>query len=390
MEQGVKTPKFKDGEFLTEAELYQLAWLPFELHRLSNQTRGHIGFFSRSIERAEHQNQFELTSSQLTVADLFVISPEGIPFILVGEQRLELSEVTVGKTTLFASVYFANGSKAFENERFSKVAVEAADASEKQEVLNGYKVLLHWGNGTALEIESTSRFTLELGELTGSDLSTFELKPTAYFPAGLLLLKNVVDDFTQTLEGYIQLLLDPTTVPGADRATLLDRLEDLQRGLQDAYTPTYKLVSDAHFMVAAAKGFYLRLAYAQDAQDPRYRNCRGLEGRMLEHQLDSLYNPERDALGDMIGGLSAISSVVPPTGREQIRFFSELEVLFDVERNTRLLQGLHLPGQQSSETSQDMPRPEPREPLQTAPQDDGSRKPQAPQKSIIPLTRERE
>jgi hypothetical protein len=326
-------PKFQDGEFLSEAELYKLAWLPLELYRLNNQSKGHVGFFCPNTETT--WNQFEQDYDALTIHNLFIISPEGIPFVNTETQRLELSEVTIDRTTLFASAYFATSSAAFEDSNFSPDLYDP----EGQPIANAYQIILHWGEDTAPEIIGTTRHSVELGRMTGVDRADFRVTPLAYYPAGLPELHAVTKSAT-TLEGYTQLILKPTLAPSVDRSSLVDRLEQLIANLTDSFTPAQKSVSEAQLMMKAAKGFYLRLAYAKDAQNPIYQSCKGLTRRVLEHQLEGLLEGGGDALADIISSLTRHIAVTPTTGYEQIEFFRELEALFEVGRHEKLLEGL--------------------------------------------------
>jgi hypothetical protein len=326
-------PKFQNGEFLTEAELYHLAWLPLELYRLNNLAKNQLGFFCPDTKAETPWNHLEQAYDSLTVHSLFVISPEGIPFILTQAQRLELSEVTIDRTTLFASAYFANHSKAFEDATF---APESYD-EEGQPIANAYQVVLHWGEDTAPDIPGTTRYKAEVGRMTGVDSADFRVTPLAYNPSGLPELHTVTQTLATALEGYTQLILEPALAPSVDRSSLLDRLEQLTASLTKSFTPTQKSVTEAQLMMKAAKGFYLRLAYTKDAQNPIYQSCKGLTRRVLEHQLESLYE-SRDALGDAISSLTQHITFTPATGYEQLEFFRGLEALFDITRNTELFE----------------------------------------------------
>ena len=356
-------PKFQNGEFLSENELYQLAWLPLELYRLNNQSKGYVGFFCPEINSEITWNQFEQDYDALTIHSLFVISPEGVPFVSTDSQSLELSGVTIDKTTLFASVYFADSSEAFEAEQFqteSSDEIEVFDDFESEPVTaNAYQILLHWGEDTAPSISGTKHFQLELGTLEGHHSEEFRPSPTAYFPSGLPELAEVTQRFETFIEAYIQLLLNPETAPSVERSTLIDKLELLQHSLTTDFTPTTKIIAETQLMLRAAKGFYLRLAYAQNPSDPAYQSCKGLEGRMLEHRIVALYEGASGALGVFITDLSDFSTEMPKTGFEQIQFFRELEALFDTTRQTDLFTSLTI----KAPTPQPQPpRPDPPKP----------------------------
>jgi hypothetical protein len=328
-------PYFKNGEFLTETELYQLAWLPLELHRLTTLAQGQVGFFSPTTPEDGSWNYVEQSYNHLTVHTLFVISPEGIPFVLTEAQRLELSEVTIDRTTLFASVYFANHSQAFEDSHFSPESYDA----EGQPISNAYQIALHWGEDTAPSIAGTTRYSMELGRMTGVDSEEFRVTPLAYYPSGLPELKAILEPFVPTLEGYTQLLLEPNLVPAVDRSSLIDRVEQLMAYLMDNSTPTQRSVREACLMMKAAKGFYLRLAYAKDPHNPLYQSCKGLTRRVLEQQLEALYEG-RDVLAEVIGSLSENLAFTPSTGYEQVQFFKGLAEVFDLERSKTLFESL--------------------------------------------------
>lgn len=340
-------PKFQDGEFLSEAELYQLAWLPLGLYRLNNQSKGYAGFFCPEINSGITWNQFEQNYNALTMHNLFVISPEGIPFVTTAPQRLELSGVTIDKTILFASVYLADSSEAFETEQFQTESgdndIEAFEDFQNEPIAaNAYQIVLHWGEDTAPTITGAKHFQLELGTLEGFHSEEFRPSPTAYFPSGLPELAEVTQSFESCIEDYIQLLLNPEIAPNIERSTLFDKLELLQHSLTTDFTPTAKIIADTQLMLRAAKGFYLRLVYAQNPRDPVYQSCKGLGGRMLEHRIVALFEGIRGALGEFISDLNNFTADTPETGYEQIEFFRDLAILFDTTRQTDLFASLNV------------------------------------------------
>ena len=328
-------PYFKDGEFLTERELYELVGFSLELHRINSLAKGQIGFFAPGTSD-EAWNFFEQSYNYLTIHSLFVISPEGIPVVLTDPQRLELSEVTIDRTTLFASVYLANHSQAFESEHFSPDSYDA----EGQPIRNAYQITLHWGIDTAPEIAGTTCYSVEIGRMTGVDSADFRVTPMAYYPAGLPELKAIIEPFISTLDGYTQLLLEPALMPSVDRSSLIERLEQLIQCLKDPFTPTQKSINEAQIMIKAAKGFYLRLAYARDPQNPLYQTCKGLTRRVLEQQLENVFEGGKDPLSEAISAIYQLSTVAPTTGYEQIQFFRELVQGFDLERSKLLFDSL--------------------------------------------------
>lgn len=374
-------PNFENGEFLSETELYQLAWLPFDLYRLSNMARGHSGFFRPEAASGSPWNQFDHHDDTLTIRKLFVISPQGVPFIVTRSRTLALSEVTIDRTTLFASAYFAGSSRSLEDRHFL-ATLESDDGAPgddefdiplfaefdtlgdqgSERAPNAYQVLFHWGEESAPEIEGTRRFTLELGRLEGADGSAFTLSPTAYYPAAVPELTDATTLFRELVAIYSDLLLTPTLAPGVERSTLLDRLERLMRSLTTQNTPTREIVADVQLVLTSAAGFFLRIAYAQNPRDPEYRNVRGLEGRMLEHQLRSLFRGGRDDLSELIASFVAYPARTPETGQAQIAFFRGLETLFDVERTEAALGDLQAPPE-PQRRPEPRPKPPPVEPI---------------------------
>lgn len=335
MNSRLSIPYFKNGEFLTETELYQLAWLPLELYRLDNLAKGQVGFFSPTTPEDGAWNQFEQAHDYLTINKLFLLSPEGIPFVLPETQRLELYGVTIDRTALFASLYVATNSSAFEDSHFAAVSYDG----EGQPIANAYQIFVHWGEDTAPQITGTTRYSVELGRMTGVDSAEFRVTPLAYYPSGLPALQAIIEPFVPTLEGYIQLLLEPAFFPGIDRSSLIDRVEQLIACLTDGSTLTQRSVREAQLMMKAAKGFYLRLAYAKDPHNPLYQECKGLTRRVLERQLEGLYDG-RDALAEVISGLTQHLAFTPSTGYEQVQFFRGLAEVFDVERSKALFESL--------------------------------------------------
>ena len=121
-------PKFKDGEILSEIQLYQLAWLPLNLYSLLNLAKGYVGFFCPKLDEETTWNSFCLEGNYLTVKNLFVISDEGIPFILLGEKEVE---VVAEAENLIATVSIAKNSEPFSHESFApKYIDEDSSANE--------------------------------------------------------------------------------------------------------------------------------------------------------------------------------------------------------------------------------------------------------------------
>ena len=107
-----------------------------------------------------------------------------------------------------------------------------------------------------------------------------------------------------------------------------------------------KLIADVRRVLTSAAGFFLRIAYAQNPDDPDYRDLRRLEGRMLEHQLHSLFRGGRNDLGELIASFLAYPTHVPETGQAQVEFFAGLAHLFDVERTEAAVADLERPPDQ--------------------------------------------
>ena len=391
---GPRIPKFEDGEFLTEAELYQLAWLPLELYRMSSLARGYTGFFRPEALEGRIWNRFTKEYDELTIDNLFVISSDGVPFILTRPRSLNLSEVTIGWNTLYASAYFAMNSKAQKSEGF--LANEDSDEYDAHEddfeidveiddefatrgdshgadrAPNAYQVLLHWGEdgeNSAPDIAGTRRFTVALGRLENLDeglaTAVFHPTPLAYYRDALPELEDRTTALRDTLDDYIRLLLDPDRAPWEDRSTLLDRLERLVDGLMGDYTPMSRIVGDALLAIRSARGFFLRSAF--NPQDPRYRQFARLTGRVLEKQLEGEF--ERiGALGQLLDDFDQILEEVPTTGQGQIEFLRQLVELFDFDRTAEVMRDL---------------RPSPVEP--EPPPDSEPVRRRTPRKKILPL-----
>lgn len=360
-------PNFENGEFLSEAELYQLAWLPFELYRLGNMARGHAGFFCPEAGADSDWNRFDLDLDRFTIRKLFVVSAQGVPFIVTRPRKLDLSEVTIDRTTLFASAYFAENSQALKDGHF--LATLGSDEMVLDDDLdsgfdiplfaefgapgeqgsarapNAYRVLFHWGEDTAPEIAGAKRFDLELGRIGGADSTRFTLLPTAFYPEAVPALAEAVTAFRESVAIYVDLLLAPGVAPGVDRSTLLDRCELLAHGLSADHTPTRQIIADIQRVLSAAVGFLLRIVFSQNPRDLDYRDLRGLEGRMLEHQLRLRFRGGRDPLSELIADFVAVPSRSPDTGQAQIDYFRQLGTLFDLERTEAALADLQPPAE---------------------------------------------
>ena len=348
-------PKFEDGEFLSEIDLYILAWFSLELFASSQIAKGHIGFFAPTAEDETAWNVFEREDDYVRVDNLFVISPDGIPFIMMESRTLNINRLASFDTPLVATVYIAEGSQAFKDKRFlfapefdeyldhetdyDYVLEEKVESS----ATNSYQLRLHWGNETAPDIVGAKRFDLILGTLQEVEGTEFVLEPLAYFTQALPPLNEAVFALQSALEDFTKLVLNPNIAAGVERNTLLHTLELFSHSLSKEFNPTHAIIHEAKSMLKTVKGFYLRIAYALDRANPTFISCRGLEGKMLEHQLELTELRASGELGAVIEDIVSLLDQDISTGAEQIEFFKRFEAIFGSARQAELFASLVIP-----------------------------------------------
>ena len=330
----LRIPKFEDGEFLSEADLYPLAGLPLAVFALGAGARGHTGFVRPSGGDETAWNDFRLGEGRFMLERLCVISEAGLPFVSLEPHAYELSTVTLDSTDLFATLYRAVSARAFQDPAFAPT--HDGDGDDEARRVNGYRVILHWGD-TAPEVAGAESATLLLGRLTDDG---FEPAPPAYVPTALPELAAAVAAVAGCVEGLTRVLWDPDVAPRLERWTLLERLERLALALTDPDAPTRALVFEARLVAKAAKGFLLRLAHAIEGHDPRFRGFEVLAVPLLEQRLAALDGVGRGLLAEAIQGFDGLASTPPTTGHEQVMWFGSLATLLGPERNAQLLQAL--------------------------------------------------
>jgi len=345
----LRIPRFQDGEFLTETDLYPLSRLTLRLFGLAARSLGHVGFAHVGDVHDQRWNEFRRERDRLVVERLFVISRDGVPFVCARPHVFELSAISVDSTVLHASLYVAERSTAFQDAYFAALASDtsAYDLGEIHDD-NAYRLVLHWGE-TAPDVEGAERFTIALGRVTDDG---FETTPPASVPAALPELQAVVNRLGREIDGLTALLLDATQAAGLDRSLLLERLERLRIVLDDQHAPTRSIVAEGRLVATAAHGFYLRAAYVTERRDPRFHSCEGLSGRLLEHRLEAIGGVGRGLLEEAIRGFAALAADQPDTGHAQVTWFNRLDTLLGPDRNAQLLEGVR-----ASDRSHE-PRPE--------------------------------
>jgi hypothetical protein len=330
----LRIPKFEDGEFLSEADLYPLAGLSLAAFALGAGARG-LGGFVRPFGGEETAwNDFRLGEGRLVLERLCLISEAGLPFVSLEPHAFELSTVTLDSTDLYATLYRAVSARAFKEPAFAGGPENHADAEARR--INGYRVLLHWGD-SAPEVAGAASDTILLGRLTDDG---FEPAPPVYVPAALPALAAAVEAVANCVDGLTRVLWDPDVAPRLERRTLLERLERLALALSDADAPTRGLVFEARLVAKAAKWFLLRVAYVIERHDPRFRGFEALSVPLLEQRLAALDGVGRGLLAEAIQGFDALASTPPTTGHEQVTWFGSLATLLGPERNAQLLQAL--------------------------------------------------
>ncbi len=373
-------PKFKDGEVLSETELYKLAWLPFELNRLANLARGQVGFFCPDDSLEPTWNAVEFRGDQVYVDKLYLVSSEGVAFVSTKPLTLEFDEGLNSGETLFVSLFSATSSIAFNHRLFASSTLVSDSFKEKKDEFgfddfdeespqapvtpavssaNAYQLLLHWGEDSAPVIEGCNHYRIAMAHYNGSSL---ELLPKAVYPVALPELSIATSSFLTVLEAYSLLLLEVATAVGLERNDLLLRLEVLEVNLRTPYLATEQLIANAKLMLRVAKGFYLRAAYVQNRNNPALGNLRGLEGRMLEHHLEIQKLEIAGDLRRLLDELEYSLSKLPSTAYEQIQFFKGLKRIFEPSRQEDFLASLNFRVPEPAPISPPQHAPEPKMP----------------------------
>ncbi len=346
----ISVPKFQDGEVLSETQLYQLAWFPLNVYSLHNLATGYIGFISPQTSTESVWNNFQLENNSLIIENLFVISNEGIPFIFQGKKDIEIVD---GEDTLVATVYLAKDSQPFSHEFFLPTYNSDTNTDDdNQPNYNAYQIAFQWGETPQNVIDGAISFDVTLGKIINASTANsvemleeekeaeeleerlqFEHLPLIYNLDALPELQEEISRLGKALTKYINLLLDNTKAQGVDRSDLLSQLEGLSYNLSYAHMPTKKIIKEALFVLKAVLGFYARLAYYQNRKkmpyEALYKGCEDFTGRLLEHKLNEIHTTYGESPDKEVNHLNDLLESSPKTGTEQIKFFQELEFLFD-------------------------------------------------------------
>ncbi|MGB6297053.1 MAG: hypothetical protein WBF90_12845 [Rivularia sp. (in: cyanobacteria)] len=300
-----KVPKFENDRIIYEQDLYALARLPMEFFRWNCIAEKNFGFFapvqSDLISGYDLWNQFEWQENQLLVKNLFVISPQGYPFIIKGEKEIK----KVG-STLFAVVNLAKDSVSYNGD--------------------GYKIDLKWDLPEIESNQETEPFILKLGQVTGNNRNRkFEIAPPILQLIGTSKLWKIVFTLKNHVENYIEQLIIAVGIHNLDCSEYIDRLERLNSFTQK--TEVAEFINIALLTLKSATGFYHRFIYNQDDSNSRYKSCEYLQGRALEKKLaeiNQIYQIERD----IFNPIDELLEMEVETGQQQQDFIEKLSYLF--------------------------------------------------------------
>lgn len=309
-----KVPKFENNQILSEQELYALAQLSMEFFRWNCIAGKFFGFFAPwEIDfgaSSDSWNQFVWENDNLSVSNLFVISPQGYPFIIKGQKKIE----KVGNT-LFAVVFLAKDSKSYNND--------------------GYKVDFKWDLPEIELNKETEPFLIKLGQVTGNNSNQkFLITPPILQLNGTSKLWTIVLILKKNIDKYVEQLIIASGENNLDCGEYVDRLERLN--LFSENTVVDQFIDTALLALKSAAGFYHRLIYHLNDSSLHYQSCKNLQGRALEKQLAKINGSEIEI--EIFKRINELLEMEVKTGQNQQSFIEKLSYLFG--SNSRLFEKL--------------------------------------------------
>lgn len=299
-----KIPKFENDQILYEHDLYALAQLSMECFRWNCIAEKDFGFFaplqSNLISNHDLWNQFEWQHDILIVRNLFVISPQGYPFIIKGQKEIK----KLG-STLFAVANIAQNSVSYDGD--------------------GYTIELKWDIPEVEELQEKQPFIIKLGQITGNTRNRkFEIVPPILQLIGTSKLWEIILQLKENVENYIEQLIIAVEENHLDCSEYIDRLERL-----NSFSPKTEItnfIQIALLTLKSAAGFYYRLIYSQDNSNSRYKSCEKLRGRALEKRLASINGSQLEP--ELFAPIDELLVMEVETGQQQQNFIEKLSYLF--------------------------------------------------------------
>ena len=300
----IKVPKFQNDEVLSEKELYALARLPIEFFRWQSFSQKTFGFFAPSESNLPStRNKFHWENDSLSINNLFVISPQGYPFICLGQRKIES---TRNSQNLYAVLHFPKNSVSYED--------------------NGYRIEFEWD---IPEIETPNQeefLPIKLGKLIKDERTeevTFEIVPQIIQLQGTSRLWTEASKLQENIEKYIKKLVT-IGEKNIDISEYLDRLERLNIFSQK--TEVNEFIAIVRLTLVSAQGFYYRLI---DDEDKRYQydeDHKNYRGRALENKLAENYGTLTEP--EIFEPINELLQMEVHTGQQQQDFIEKLAYLF--------------------------------------------------------------
>lgn len=310
-----KIPKFQNDEILSEKELYALAQLSIEFFRWQSISQKNFGFFAPSESNSVTTwNSFHWENDSLFVNNLFIISTQGYPFIILGQKKIEDTE---NKKHLYAVLHFNQSSNLYKDD--------------------GYRIELKWDISEIGTSNQEELYIINLGKLTRNKITekvTFEIVPRIIQLQGTSKLWITSLKLQENIEEYIEKLV-AIGERNIDISEYLYRLERLNIFSQK--TEVSEFIDIARLTLKSAQGFYYRLI---DAEEKRYQyeDCRNYRGRALENKLAENYGILTDP--GIFEPINELLQMEVHTGQQQQDFIEKLVYLFASDR--RLSQRLQI------------------------------------------------
>ncbi len=294
-----KIPKFQNDEILYENELYALTQLSVEFFRWQSISQKNFGFFAPSKNNfASIWNLFHWEDDSLFINNLFFISSEGCPLIILGQRKIDNKDK---KRNLYAVLYFDQDSQTYKDD--------------------GYRIEFKWD---IPEIESPNPeepYIIKLGKLT--EQLTFEINPPILQLQGTSRLWTAALKLCENIEKYIERLVTVGEI-NIDISEYLDRLERLN--IFSEKTEVAEFIDVAKLTLKSAQGFYYRLI---DDEDKRYQyndDYSNYRGRALENKLAKNYGTLTEP--ELFYPINELLQMEVKTGQQQQDFIEKLVYLF--------------------------------------------------------------
>jgi hypothetical protein len=300
-----KIPKFQNDEILYEKELYALTQLSLELFRWQSISQKNFGFFAPFKNNfASIWNLFDWKDDSLFINNLFIISPEGYPLIVLGQRQIENKQ---NKRNLYAILYFDQDSQSYKDD--------------------GYRIEFKWDIPEIESPNSEEPYIIKLGQLTKNNVTeklTFEIIPPILQLQGTSRLWSAALKLQANIEKYIEKLV-AVGERNIDVSEYLDRLERLN--IFSHKNDVAEFINLARLTLKSAQGFYYRLIDDEDKRYQYHESYKNYRGRALEYKLAENYSTSTTEQ-ELFDAVNELLLMEVETGQQQQEFVEKLAFLF--------------------------------------------------------------